>query len=120
MKIYSAVLLCAIPIAALAQPVDPLDAMSNLNFHAKNVDSPWSLLESAAYAGIFQGLDTPREWGQGGTPTGNVLPLPLAPRRSVASLLLVWIRRSTRTRDISDRATLVFGAGRPMRFAEPH
>jgi hypothetical protein len=49
----------------LAQPVEPLDAMSKLNFHAQTIGSPWSLAESAAYAGILQGLGTPPEWGQG-------------------------------------------------------
>jgi len=49
----------------MAQPVDPLDVLSKLNFHAQSVGSPWSLAESAAYAGILQGLGTPEEWGQG-------------------------------------------------------
>jgi hypothetical protein len=49
----------------MAQSVEPLDVMSKLNFHAQRVGSPWSLAESAAYAGILQGLDTPAEWGQG-------------------------------------------------------
>ena len=65
MKICCAVLLCVAPIAGMAQPVEPLDAMSKLNFHAQSVGSPWSLAESAAYAGILQGLDSPREWGHG-------------------------------------------------------
>jgi hypothetical protein len=65
MTICGAVLLCAVPVAGMAQPVDPLDVMSKLNFHAQTVGSPWSLAESAAYAGILQGLGTPEEWGQG-------------------------------------------------------
>lgn len=66
MTIYGAALLCTLPFAAIAQTADPLDAMSKLNFHAQSVGSPWSLAETAAYAGILQGLDTPEEWGQGG------------------------------------------------------
>jgi hypothetical protein len=48
----------------MPQAVDPLDAMGKLNFHAQSVFSPWSLAETAAYAGILQGLGTPKEWGQ--------------------------------------------------------
>lgn len=71
MTIRSVVLLCAVPFAGMAQPVapveplEPLDAMSKLNFHAQSVGSLWSLAETAAYAGILQGLNSPREWGQG-------------------------------------------------------
>ena len=65
MTIRSVILLCVVPVAGIAQPVAPLDAMSKLNFHAQSVGSPWSLAESAAYAGILQGLGTPEEWGQG-------------------------------------------------------
>jgi hypothetical protein len=61
----------AIPVAGMAQSVAPLDVMSKLNFHAQTVGSPWSLAESAAYAGILQGLDTPEEWGQGGGAYGK-------------------------------------------------
>ena len=65
MKILSVVLLCAVPVAGMAQPVDSLDLMSKLSFHVESVSSPWSMAESAAYAGILQGLDSPEEWGQG-------------------------------------------------------
>jgi hypothetical protein len=65
MTICNAVLLCAVSTAGLAQPADPLDVMSKLNFHAQSVGSPVSLAETAAYAGILQGLGTPEEWGQG-------------------------------------------------------
>lgn len=67
----SVVLMWAIPVAGMAQSVAPLDVMSKLNFHAQTVGSPWSLAESAAYAGILQGLDTPEEWGQGGGAYGK-------------------------------------------------
>jgi hypothetical protein len=55
----------------MAQPADPLDAMSKLNYHAQTVGSPLSLAETAAYAGILQGLDTPKEWGLGGGAYGK-------------------------------------------------
>jgi hypothetical protein len=66
MTICSALLLCVVPVAAMAQPVEPLNVRSKLKFHAQSVFSPMSLAETAAYAGILHGLDTPREWGQGG------------------------------------------------------
>ena len=52
MTIVGALLLCVVPVAALAQPVEPLDVMSKLNFHAQTVGSPLSLAQTAAYAGI--------------------------------------------------------------------
>jgi hypothetical protein len=55
----------------MAQPVEPLDVLSKLNLHAQSVGSPWSLAESAAYAGILQGLDTPKEWAEGGGAYGK-------------------------------------------------
>ena len=71
MTICSVVLLCAAPVVGVAQPPDPLDVLSKLNFHAQTVGSPWSLAESAAYAGILQGLGTPEEWGQGAAAYGE-------------------------------------------------
>jgi len=59
------------PVAVTAQPVAPLDVMGKLNFHFQTVGSPWSLAESAAYAGILQGLDSPEEWRQGGGAYGK-------------------------------------------------
>lgn len=73
MTIVGALLLCVVPVAALAQPVEPLDVMSKLNFHAQTVGSPLSLAQTAAYAGILQGLNSPREWGQGGGAYGKRL-----------------------------------------------
>ena len=78
MTLYSVVLLCAVPVAGMAQPAGPLDVLSKLNFHAQSVGSPTSLAESAAYAGILQGLDTPEEWGQGGAAYGKRLASTLA------------------------------------------
>ena len=65
MTICRVVLLFAVSSAGMAQPAAPLDVLGKLNFHAQSVGSPWSLAESAAYAGILQGLDAPEEWGQG-------------------------------------------------------
>jgi hypothetical protein len=65
MTICSVVLVCAVPLAGVAQPVEPMDVRSKLSFHARTVGSPVSLAETAAYAGILQGLRSPREWGQG-------------------------------------------------------
>ena len=73
MTICSAVLLCAVPVAAMTQPAETLDVMSKLNFHAQSVGSPWSLAETAAYAGILQGLGTPEEWRQGAGAYGKRL-----------------------------------------------
>ena len=56
-----------------AQAVEPLNVMSKLNFHAQTVGSPLSLAQTAAYAGILQGLNSPREWGQGGGAYGKRL-----------------------------------------------
>lgn len=65
MTIAGALLLCVAAVAAVAQTVEPLSVRSKLNFHAKSVGSPMSLAETTAYAGILQGLNSPREWGQG-------------------------------------------------------
>jgi len=73
MTIAGALLLCVVPMAGMAQPVEPLDVRSKLNFHARSVGSPMSLAETAAYAGILQGLNSPREWGQGGGAYGKRL-----------------------------------------------
>jgi hypothetical protein len=59
------VLLCAVPVAGIAQPVYSLDVAGKLEFHAASVYSPLWTVEAAAYAGILQGFDSPREWGQG-------------------------------------------------------
>ena len=61
----SVVLWCAIPVAAMAQPVDSLDLKGKLRFHAESISSPWSFAGSAAYAGLLQEVGAPAEWGQG-------------------------------------------------------
>jgi hypothetical protein len=73
MTILSAVLLCAVPVAGMAQSADSFNVESKLRFHAEAVYSSWSMAESAAYAGILQDLDTPKEWGQGGGAYGKRL-----------------------------------------------
>jgi hypothetical protein len=59
------VLLCAVPIAGMAQPSATFDFKSKLRFHAESVYSPWSMAGSAAYAGLLQTIGTPEEWGRG-------------------------------------------------------
>lgn len=73
MTILSVVLLCAVPVVALAQPVDSLDLRSKLRFHEQNVFGPWSMTGSAAYTGILQEMDSPKEWGQGAGAYGKRL-----------------------------------------------
>ena len=65
MTILSVVVLCAVPLAGMAQSVDSFNLKSKLSFHAESFYSPWSMAGSAAYAGILQGIGTPEEWGQG-------------------------------------------------------
>jgi hypothetical protein len=65
MRILSAVLLCAFPVAGMGQSVDSFGLKSKLIFHAESVYSPWALAGSAAYAGILQEAAAPEEWGQG-------------------------------------------------------
>jgi len=69
----SVLLLCAVPIAAIAQPQDTLDLKGKLRFHAESIYSPLSMAGSAAYAGILQGVGSPEEWGQGAAAYGKRL-----------------------------------------------
>jgi len=83
MTIVGALLLCVVPIAGMAQPLEPLKPIEplepvkplnvtrKLNFHAQSVFSPMSLAETAAYAGILHWRNSPREWGQGGGAYGK-------------------------------------------------
>lgn len=64
MTAFQVVLLCAVPVAGMAQPADSFDVNSKLRFHSENVYSPLSMAGSAAYAGILQAIGTPGEWGQ--------------------------------------------------------
>ena len=65
MNILNAVLLSAIPVAAMAQPLEPLDVGGKLRFHVESIASPSTIAGSAAYAGLLQAADAPTEWGQG-------------------------------------------------------
>ena len=71
MTILRAVLLCAIPVVSMAQPVDSLSWKSKLSFHAESALSPASLAGAAAYAGILQADTAPEEWGQSGGAYGK-------------------------------------------------
>jgi hypothetical protein len=64
MRIFSVLLLCVVPIAGMAQPSDAFGLKSKLRFHLESVASPWSLVRSAAYAGLLQEIGTPEEWGR--------------------------------------------------------
>ncbi|MGA2722336.1 MAG: hypothetical protein ABSG79_07955 [Bryobacteraceae bacterium] len=59
----------AIPLTGLAQSQSymPLDVNDKLDYQIKQSLGPLAILEDAAYAGILQGIDTPKEWGQGGS-----------------------------------------------------
>lgn len=63
----------AIPVAGFAQPVIALSAGDKVNYQIQQSIGPLALLGEAAYAGILQGLDTPAEWGQGGSGYGKRL-----------------------------------------------
>jgi hypothetical protein len=61
-----------------AQQADPNSWQTKLNFHASAAYSPWSLVGTAAYTGFLQGIDFPREWGQGASGYGKRLGSELA------------------------------------------
>jgi hypothetical protein len=67
----SIVLLCIVPGMGWAQSADSFGVESKLQFHVESVYSPLSMAESAAYAGILQDRNTPREWGQGASAYGE-------------------------------------------------
>jgi len=73
MAIFRVVLLCAVAVAAMAQPVDSLDLNGKLRFHAESFYRPSSIAGTVAYAGILQGVGSPAEWGQGGGAYGKRL-----------------------------------------------
>jgi hypothetical protein len=56
-----------------AQTPDPDIWQNKLRFHVDSAYGPESLLASAAFAGYLQAIDSPREWGQGGTGYGKRL-----------------------------------------------
>jgi hypothetical protein len=63
----------AIPVTGFAQTPESLDVTGKLHFHAKRAFSPLAVLGAAAYAGIRQESDSPREWEQGATGYGRRL-----------------------------------------------
>ena len=56
-----------------AQTPDPDTWQSKLSYHAATAYSPLSLVGIAAYTGFLQGIDFPREWGQGAKGYGKRL-----------------------------------------------
>jgi len=64
-----------IPIAGTAQTAltqaEPLDWKGKLEFHAQSTYEPWNVLGFAAYAGLLQEFNSPREWGQGAAAYGK-------------------------------------------------
>jgi hypothetical protein len=65
------VVLVAIPITGFSQIADSIDLIGKLHFHAKSTYSPLALAGAAAYAGLLQKNDSPREWGQGAAAYGK-------------------------------------------------
>ena len=57
---------------------DPTAWQSKLRFHAVSAYGPAAILGSAAYVGLLQEVDFPREWGQGGVGYGRRLGSTLA------------------------------------------
>jgi hypothetical protein len=57
---------------------DPTTWQSKLRFHAVSAYGPAAILGSAAYVGLLQEVDFPREWGQGGVGYGRRLGSTLA------------------------------------------
>src|ERR1019366_636555 len=43
----------------------PLDWQAKLHFHAEATYGPWAVASFAAYAGLLQEINSPKEWGQG-------------------------------------------------------
>jgi len=71
-------LLMAIPVAGIAQTSaaiiqtsGPLDWKGKLRFHANRAYGPLALVGMAAYAGFLQEVNSPKEWGQGGSAYGE-------------------------------------------------
>jgi len=58
----------AIPLTGFAQSFLPLDVTDKLNYHVKQTVGPLAIVGDMAYAGLLQEIDTPTEWGQGGSP----------------------------------------------------
>ena len=67
------VLLLLVGAARAGQDDQPLSVKAKLRFHAEQTASPAFVVEMAAYAGVLQWIDVPREWGQGAGPYGKRL-----------------------------------------------
>ena len=67
------VLMCAVPVAGIAQTPAALDASGKLLYHVERTFSPGSLALSGVKAGYSQMTDSPTEWGQGGDAYGKRL-----------------------------------------------
>jgi len=61
----------AIPVMGLAQPFVALGVDDKLTYHLKQSVGPLAWVGDAAYAGVLQYLDSPTEWGQGGSAYGK-------------------------------------------------
>ncbi|HLK63898.1 MAG TPA: hypothetical protein VKU19_10695 [Bryobacteraceae bacterium] len=55
----------AIPVAGFCQTPPPLSVTEMLYLHAEGTYGPLELVGVAAYAGILQEMDAPKEWKQG-------------------------------------------------------
>lgn len=64
--------------SAAAEDLDPARWQRKLRFHSESAYGPAALAGSAAYVGVLQELDFPREWGQGGLGYGKRLGSTLA------------------------------------------
>jgi hypothetical protein len=62
----------------ISQDLDPAGWQSKLRYHAASAYGPGALAGSATYVGLLQGIDFPREWGQGGVGYGKRLGSTLA------------------------------------------
>jgi hypothetical protein len=62
----------------VSQDLDPTTWQSKLRFHAVSAYGPGAVAGSAAYVGLLQEINFPREWGQGGLGYGRRLGSTLA------------------------------------------
>ena len=66
--LIAGIVVLAIPLTGLAQSFEPMDVHDKLDYHIKQTVGPLAMVGDVAYAGILQEIDTPTEWGQGGSP----------------------------------------------------
>ncbi len=77
-RLLPAFAFCLLSTLAFAQVEKAPGWKTRLEFHAESAYGPWPVAGSAAYAGIEQAVDFPREWGQGATGYGTRLGSTLA------------------------------------------